>query len=177
VISDTAGMSKRLRSLCALALLSLGGTAEAVGLSLSPEMPLTLDGLRLAVQLEPADVVLEALEAHIELPFRIDRRCGGLHQVARISLRLRPLSQDYVLRMTDDREVSFRLRAEALAAFSSLTLPKPTACLDRAPQVRVQLELAELPAALRLPALLSGDWRLDSGWISPLTQDDGGRLR
>lgn len=149
-----------------LLLLSLCGESRAAGLNLSPDMPLTLDGLRLTVELEPAAAVLEALEAHIELPFRIDRRCGGVHQVARISLRLRPLSDDYVLRMADDRELSFRLRAEALAAFRSLTLPRPLPCEQRQPQVRVLLELAGLPAPLRLPALLSGDWRLDSGWIA-----------
>lgn len=159
--------SARSPSLLLLLLVPLCcGYVRAAGLSLSADMPLTLDGLRLSVELEPAAAVLEALEAHIELPFRIDRRCGGVHQVARISLRLRPLSADYVLRMADDREISFRLRAEALAAFRSLTLPRPLPCEQRQPQVRVMLELAGLPAPLRLPALLSGDWRLDSGWIA-----------
>ena len=150
--------------LCALLVLPCSGL-RAAGLSVSADMPLTMDGLRLLVELEPARAVLDALEAHIELPFRIDRRCGGVHQVARISLRLRPLSRDYVLRMADDRELSFRLRGEALAAFRSLTLPQPMPCEQRRPQVRVRLDLAGLPAALRLPALLDSDWHLDSGWI------------
>lgn len=159
--------------LCCLALWWCG-SIRAAGLSLSPQMPLTIDGLRLTVELEPAEAVLEALEAHIELPFRIDRRCGGVHQVARIGLRLRPLSADYVLRMADDRELSFRLRAEALAAFRSLTLPRPLPCQDRQPQVRVQLELAQLPAPLRLPAMLDRAWQLDSGWVLQQLADNAG---
>lgn len=142
----------------------------AAGLSLAPDMPLTVDGLRLDVRLEPGQDVLDALEAHLELPFRIDRRCGGVHQVARIGLRLQPLSADYVLRMADGRELSFRLRAEALAAFRSLTLPRPRDCAEEQPEVRVQLELARLPAPLRLPALLDRQWWLDTGWVAPAPQ-------
>jgi hypothetical protein len=161
-------MSRSRLLSCVLLLLPCSGL-RAAGLTLAPDMPLTIDGLRLLVELEPTRAVLDALEAHIELPFRIDRRCGGVHQVARISLRLRPLSRDYVLLMADGRELSFRLRGEALAAFRSLTLPKPLACERGQPQVRVRLEYAGLPAALRLPALLDPDWHLDSGWIVQAT--------
>ena len=165
-----------MRSLRVMLLAGAAQPLGAAGLSLSPDMPLTFDGLRLEVRLEPSADVLEALDAHVELPFRIDRRCGGVHQVARIGLRLRPLSADYVLRMADGRELSFRLRAEALAAFRSLTLPRPRDCERSQPEVRVQLELGRLPPPLRLPALLDRTWWLDSGWVSPNSHPDAGAM-
>lgn len=155
--------------LAAFTLLCTAAAAAGV-LELSPKVYENSDALWLNVRLEPDAEVLEALDAHIPLPFRLDRRCGGLHQFAELSLRLRPLRADYVLTLADASEQTWRLRAEALAAFRRLALPRPLPCGDAPAYLRVRLDPARLPAPLRLPALLAAAWHLDSGWVAAEVQ-------
>lgn len=154
--------------------LCLTTVAGAGTLNLSPTMYESRDALWLSVQLEPDSEVLEALEAHITLSFRLERRCGSVHQVATLTLGLRPLSGDYVLTLADGSEQRWRLRAEALAAFRRLALPRPLPCGTQPAYLRVRLDPAPLPAPLRLPALLSTAWHLDSGWVEAEVQALGG---
>lgn len=154
-------------TLLSLPVLCVAGTPALAGtLELSPTVYENADALWLNVRLDPDAGVLEALDAHIPLPFRLDRRCGGLHQFAELSLRLRPLSGDYVLTLADASEQTWRLRAEALAAFRRLALPRPLPCGAEPAFLRVRLDPARLPAPLRLPALLDSAWQLDSGWVA-----------
>jgi hypothetical protein len=117
------------------------------------------DVLGLTLKFEPEPQITEALDASIALIFEIklDTQNGSRSQRA-------VLSHDSLLERYDlafaGRTRHFRLRAELLDAFAN-TLTFSEADIRR---VRVRLLLGELPAPLRMPALLDPDWHLDTGW-------------
>lgn len=132
----------------------------------------TLDAGALVVRSDwqPDAQVLDALDHGIELPFvvtaRIDGAGGPVNFRRHIRLRYFPLSRQYqVSNVEDGTERSYAVRALALQAMENLRLPFVDA--DRAGitglDVRIALDRAALPGALRLPAMLQSAWRMDSG--------------
>lgn len=89
-------------------------------------------------------------------------------------IRYLPLSEHYQLRRIDseDSETFPRLR-HVLARLGELRVDLETDAsrdADLELRVRTQLDASRLPAPMRLPALLSAAWRLDSEWTRwPLT--------
>jgi hypothetical protein len=83
-----------------------------------------------------------------------------------LQLRFLPLAQQYQIVDLDNGGVrNFPRRAQLLAALDRvrLALPAEWATLQAGTPVelRVGLEVDALPAPLRLPALLSRQWRID----------------
>ncbi len=121
------------------------------------------DVLGLTLKFEPEPQITEALDASIALIFEIELDIQNGH-VQNGSRQRAVLSHDSLLERYDlafaGRTRHFRLRAELLDAFAN-TLIFPEADIKR---VRVRLLLGELPAPLRMPALLDPDWHLDTGW-------------
>lgn len=89
----------------------------------------------------------------------------------RFVLSQHTLSGQYLVHSRfDDKRLSLPTLDAALEAMEQIDHWTLAACPDRpAPDVRfgvrVRLELDNLPAPLRLTALLSPAWRLDSGWV------------
>jgi len=123
------------------------------------------------------EVVLDALDHGIALDFSLSlRACGPPHlgwrdTIARVDrhlqLRYFPLSRRYQLRDLDRNETrTYAARALLVAAFEDLRLDLPAGFARPDTQsyaMRIDLERDHLPGALRLPALLDGNWRLSSG--------------
>ena len=118
------------------------------------------DVLGLTLKFEPELQITGALDASIALVFEIKlgTRNGSRSQRA-------VLSHDSLLERYDlefgGRKRHFRLRAELLDAFANTLIFADAADINR---VRVHLLLGELPAPLRIPAMLDSDWHLDTGW-------------
>lgn len=112
-------------------------------------------------------VMLEALERGIplKLSFALRREGGGASLTARTGLTLSyaPLAQQYLLVDDAGATRSFARRTQALAALDRVRLPLPAAFADAPADARYALRLrlddAALPGPLRLPALVSRDWR------------------
>jgi hypothetical protein len=102
-----------------------------------------------------------ALDAGIPLFFQLQsRNARGGSLIEDIRLRYSPLTRRYELRR--GREVqSYALLRSALVRLGQIPSDRkvPTTA------ARLHLDLTRLPAALRLPAQLSRDWQLDSGWL------------
>lgn len=126
------------------------------------------DVLGLTLKFEPAAKITEALDASIALVFEVltDAQ-DGIHQQRAV------LSHDSLLERYDlefaGRTRHFRLRAELFEAFANTLVFANPASINR---MRVRLVLGELPAPLRMPALLDSDWHLDTGWC--VMQYEGG---
>jgi len=109
----------------------------------------------------------DALDHGIDLNFALRVRGATPGRALRARLSWQPLSRRYVLQR-DGVSRGFALRESALRAlgeFKGVLLseaPESTAGLG----LRFSLERGELPAPLRIPAYLSSDWRLDSGWVA-----------
>ena len=123
-------------------------------------------------------VMLEALERGIplRLAFALQRSGGGASLAARPALTLSyaPLAQQYLLVDDSGAARSFARRTQLLAALDRVRVPLPPAFAG-APAgaryaLRVRLDDAALPGPLRLPALVSRDWRLATDehvWRAP----------
>lgn len=137
----------------------------------------TLAGGRLELRSDwHADAqVLDALDHGIALSFAIHLRAQApawfgwqrtvAQRVRRVQLRYFPLVRAYQLRDLDDGSVrNYSARAQALAALADLRLPLSDWNAHDAQrfEVRIALDRDALPGALRLPALLSRAWRVDS---------------
>lgn len=109
-----------------------------------------------------------ALEAGLVLAFDVDwALADGRRLRQQLALRFSPLLRSYQLAQGTDPPQAYALRNSLLAAMENARLrfagaaPCQDACGGR---VRVRLNPAALPAPLRLPALVDGDWDFDSGW-------------
>lgn len=122
---------------------------------------------------KPSSEMLDALDHGIPLTLQLElsRERHGLfgwqaqqREQHRLELRYFPLSRNYQLRDLDRATVrSFGVRAAALAALSRIELPIADASMRAvAPErqrLRIELDSAALPGALRLPALVDSAWR------------------
>jgi Domain of unknown function (DUF4390) len=123
----------------------------------------------LAVNLDfrPSATVIEALEASVPLEFTLTQRTPSGSNAHAITLRYAPLLERFEL-LTENAPSQrssvrpYRLRAELLDAFSALRVPAAANVTD----VRLSLNIGDLPGPLRLPALFNRDWWLDSGWVA-----------
>jgi Domain of unknown function (DUF4390) len=115
----------------------------------------------LAVQF--SDAALEALDASVPLSFLQSLRTteGTVEQL--ITMSYAPLYERFEL-VRGDKRSYFRLRAELLDAFSQI---EPITFKGQALQFRVALLIERLPAPMRIPALFSSDWDLDTGLVTP----------
>jgi hypothetical protein len=149
-----------VRLLAALWLLALSAAACAGTLTLNSAEQ-SGGRLRLGVHCVLAEPLLEALDAGVPLVFEL--RIRGAENAATHSIRMNyvPALERYEL-TTPEKTQSFRLRVEMLDAFGALSF----LAVPGANKVRLHLSFAELPAPLRMPAMLDGAWWLDSGWAT-----------
>jgi hypothetical protein len=135
-------------------------------LTLSPEARRALD------HSVPLTVVLELILRDSSSRVRV-----GSHQVS-YEIRYLPLSERYQLSGPDGENVSSypRLR-HALAKLAELDVSIQTGVIpagDYELLARTRLDRNAMPPPMRLPALLSAEWKHDSDWSSwPLSIDPG----
>ena len=120
------------------------------------------------MQVELGARATEALQAGLVLAFDVDWDLADGRRLRQpLALRFSPLLRSYQLAQGTDPPQAFALRNSLLSAMENARLrfagakPCPGDCGGR---VRVRLNPAALPAPLRLPALVDGDWDFDSGW-------------
>lgn len=108
----------------------------------------------------------EALQSGLSLSYRVDWHLDhGPRLSQTLRIRYSPLLRRYTL-LVAGNERSYSLRNALLAALENATVSWPEAACS-APcsgRVRMRLDISQLPAPLRLPALFDGDWQFDSGW-------------
>jgi len=146
-------------------------------------------GLQLAagIDLRLSSEVLEALQSGIPIVISVDLRLGRRYRYFAREINTRsyhwiinylPLSERYTLAHAVTGEVSSYPRLRMLLTDMRQPLAYPWAqeeAQDAAQQpawsdgrhqlqVRVRLNRLRLPAPLRLPALISSQWRLQDGW-------------
>ncbi len=124
--------------------------------------------LQLAMQVELGARATDALEAGLVLAFDVDwELADGRRLRQSLALRFSPLLRSYQLAQGTAPPQAFALRNSLLSAMENARLrfadAKPCQG-DCGGRVRVRLNPAALPAPLRLPALVDGDWDFDSGW-------------
>lgn len=154
------------------------GPAPAASVRAAEVVAEPAPALTATLQLELSPTMLEALERGIplRLVFALRRDGGDGTLVARPALELRyaPLAQQFLLADDSGTTRSFARRTQLLAALDRVRLPLPPEWAD-APAgahyvLRLRLDDAALPGPLRLPALVSRDWRLASdeyAWHAP----------
>ncbi|HIC80425.1 MAG TPA: DUF4390 domain-containing protein, partial [Kiloniellaceae bacterium] len=131
------------------------------------------------IDLEHSPAAEQALHQGIPLNLRVDSRIARyrrfwawLVQERRWQWRISylPLSRQYVLDYPNgDRTTYARLRhlRSALRVSRAFTLNYPQSDDPKARyqvQIRGYIDIQALPSPLRLPALFSPQWRLNSGW-------------
>jgi hypothetical protein len=112
------------------------------------------------LKFEPPQDFIDALDASVELRFKLQLRASSGDQIHFINLRFKRMLSRYELEMEGSKRY-FRLKAELFDAFSALHL----ADAKEVQALRLQLDFSALPSALRLPAMLDREWWLDSDWI------------
>lgn len=162
---------------CALIALALAGcmgpqeTGNALSVR-SASIINTVSGpvLQLSLDCELGETLLDALDHGIPLTFAVHLRSDddALQATRRVEMRYFPLSRRYVLRDGDRSDI---IRSAVAPAYLVDALAALRISIDRQIgdipagthwQVDVTLERNALPGALRLPALLSPDWRLST---------------
>lgn len=160
---------------CALLTLALAGCtgSRENGNELSvrsASIARTVNGpvLQLSLDCQLGETLRDALDHGIPLTFAVHLRSddGAMQATRRVEMRYFPLSRRYVLR---DRDRSDIIRSAVAPAYLVDAMAALRISLDRqvpdSPDITrwhvdVSLERNALPGALRLPALLSRDWRL-----------------
>jgi hypothetical protein len=110
-----------------------------------------------------------ALDAGLALRFLVEfRGDDGRERVQTLMLRASPLLRSYNLAIGSEAPQPHGLRNALLVAFENarITFDADEPCAGGCPgRARVRLDVAALPAPLRLPALVDPAWQLDSGWV------------
>jgi len=148
----------------ALSLLLLAAAAQAGEVALA-QATLERHTLNARFEVSLSDTVSNALDRGIDLSFSFQVRGAQPRENPQSRLSYQPLIRRYVLQRGSSTQ-AFALKGSALRAlgrFDDVVLASdpPAAALT----LRLKLDRSELPAPLRLPAYLSSDWRLDSGWV------------
>ena len=167
-----AGIARRL---LACALLVLAGCTESreTGNELSvrgASITHTVNGpvLQLSLDCQLGEALRDTLDHGIPLTFAVHLRSDddAVQATRRVEMRYFPLSRRYVLRDRDRIDIIRSAVAPAylVDAMAALRIPVDRQVGEvpagRRWHVDVSLERDALPGALRLPALLSADWRL-----------------
>jgi hypothetical protein len=122
------------------------------------------------LRLSPSPALLEALDHGVPLTLRLrlraDGSAGRLEREHAFELSFLPLARRYRWRDLDDGDARyFARRPQLLAALDRVRVPLDLAWARLPADTRYTLDIAldrdSLPAPLRLPALLSPQWRLD----------------
>lgn len=148
----------------------LGGALHAQSLAIKSASSVVASAptLQLALSIELGARATDALQAGLLLAFDIDwHLADGRHLQRAMSLRYSPLLRSYQLAIGNEPPQVFALRNGLLAAMENARLRwsgEPACAAGCGGRVRARLNLAALPAPLRLPALFDGDWDFDSGW-------------
>lgn len=133
-------------------------------------MPGAVPTLQLALSVQLGERATAALEAGLMLSFDVEWRLADGRRLRQpLALRYSPLLRRYQLAIGQGAPQPHALRNGLLSAMENARLrwTGDAACEgDCGGQVRVRLDPAALPAPLRLPALVDGDWRFDSGWVA-----------
>lgn len=161
----------------------LTACAETPGAFVVQGAALTASALEVRSDWQPDAQVLDALDHGIALSFAIRLRARApaelgwsrtvAERIRHVQLRYFPLVRQYQLRDMDSGNTrNYAARAQALAALGDLRLPLSDWNAHGAHgfDVSIALERDTLPGALRLPALLTAAWRVDSGdyaWPAP----------
>ncbi len=167
---------------CALCLLSQAATAQAFSIH-QADTRLANDVYLLNAQakLNLSKESLEALENGVPLTISLEtevlrqRKLLWPKRIARINtryqLKFHALSQQYLLKnLSTGVTTGFRLLVDALETLGNLQdFPLIDRTLLKASQhyfgrLRLRLDIAALPAPLRLVAYLSPTWRMKSAW-------------
>lgn len=142
-----------------------GGSIESARIVRLPEP--VLDA---SLRLRPSSQMLAALDRGVPLTLRFRLRTQdatpALDTTRRIELRYLPLAQQYQLRDLDTGLMRyFPRQAQLLAALDRVRLPLDVAwaglAAGTACTLSLVLDVDALPAPLRLPALVSAQWRLN----------------
>ena len=124
--------------------------------------------LELSLDCQLGETLRDALDHGIPLTFAVRLRSDDdvVQATRRVEMRYFPLSRRYVLRDRDRSDIIRSAVAPAylVDAMAALRIPVDRQ-VDEVPaggrwHVEVSLERNALPGALRLPALLSPEWRL-----------------
>ena len=163
------------RVLLVYALLVLAGCVDSreTGNELSvrgASIARTVNGpvLQLSLDCQLGETLRDALDHGIPLTFAVRLRSDddAVQATRRVEMRYFPLSRRYVLRDRDRSDIIRSAVAPAylVDAMAALRIPVDRQVGEVPPgrlwHVQVSLERNALPGALRLPALLSPDWRL-----------------
>jgi hypothetical protein len=159
-----------------LCCAALAACAPAPGALVVQGATLSAGTLEVRSEWQPDARVLDALDHGIALSFAVRLRATApcvfgwprtlAERVRHVQLRYYPLVRQYQLRDLDAGSTrSYASRAQALVALGDLRLPLPEWNARGANRfdLRIALERDALPGALRLPALLTAAWRVDSG--------------
>ena len=163
-------ISRPVALCCGLALCLLGCSAATPERAEILHAQIGADGagemLEVEQQLRFSAIMLEALSNGIPLHLRYELDGCDDPQAPRVVLTYAPLTDEYELRRIGAGESSqrrFARRSAMLAALRRVRLPVTAGSRDCADHVRVSFDLAALPTALRLPALIDrADWALQS---------------
>lgn len=124
--------------------------------------------LQLQLSVHLGERATAALEAGLVLTFDVEWRLGDGRRLRQpLSLRHSPLLRSYQLALGAQPPRPYAVRDALLAAMENARLRwlgEPGCAPPCEGEVRVRLDPAALPAPLRLPALIDGDWDFDSGW-------------
>lgn len=151
-------------SLVLLALAACATRADVPRLSVGKAM-LDGDGVRVMLRYHPSATQLVALDDGVPLALRVRVLAPSRAPLEyRLALRWFPLSRRYQLHVGDGEDMSFAVRGYLFAALENLRLPLPPEYCDAATPCRIDVaqDNAELPGALRLPALFDPAWRVRS---------------
>ncbi len=140
------------------------------------------------IDFRPGDEPLEALDSGVALVISLQARASRVHGfIAReryrrerqLEIRYLPLSRYYQLRDLEsgDQESYPRLSMlfDELRRARTLELGLESGEAEAARwqvQVRARLDISSLPSPMRLPAWLSGQWRLGSRWHTWRLEED-----
>lgn len=144
------------------------GSLQIVGLERQGGAPDGAALLRLQVDLHGAPE--QALAHGVTLPLLIQWRhchqslCQAPAGAVHLQARYAPLQERYLLEHQDRPVRAFAFQPNLLDALEN---PPPVAVPAGAGwELRVRLRVRHLPPPLRLPARLSTEWKLDSGWVA-----------
>ncbi len=142
---------------------------QSLRIERADEVAATTPTLQLALAVQLGERATAALDAGLMLAFEVEwRLADGRRLRQHLVLRYSPLLRSYELAIGDAQPQPHALRNHLLAAMENARLrwPQARGCVNASGgEVRVRLDPAALPAPLRLPALVDGDWRFDSGWV------------
>lgn len=128
------------------------------------------------LELKFSPAVEEALNKGVTIPIKAIARITRDERIDRIivdhgnrwEIRYLPMSRHYLLTdLRSKEETTWPRLRHALASLKRIAIEMPPAELkpgDYRLEVKIFLDRRRLPAPMRLPALVSSEWKLDTSW-------------